>query len=492
MTGPTIVERLGAHGDRPAVRAADGAVTAAELMRDSAAGATMLLDGGRDLDGARVVFMVRPGCAYVVTLLAAWRAGAMAVPVGLSFPEREIEHVLDDADPTVVVADALHAARVEPLARARGIRFVHTDALLTARAGSLPSVDDARASMMLYTSGTTGRPKGVVHTHASLAAQMRGMAETWEWAPTDRILCTLPLHHVHGIVNVVTTALWSGARCDILPAFDAAAVWSRLAAGELTLFMAVPTIYLRLAHTYDNADAATRARWSAGAARLRLMVSGSAALPVPTLERWRAITGHTLLERYGMTEIGMALGNPMHDRRPGHVGVPFPGVDVRLVDERGRDVHNGQPGEILVRGPNVFREYWRRPDATRDAFVDGWFRTGDVAVVDDGSHRILGRASVDMIKTGGELVSALEVEAVLREHPAVVDCAVVGVADGQWGERVCAAVVTTDARALGDLRAWAKERLAPYKAPRDVLVVDDLPRNAMGKVVKHAIAERFA
>jgi malonyl-CoA/methylmalonyl-CoA synthetase len=492
VPGPRIIERLAAFGDRIATRAVDGTRTYAELLRDSATAATVLLDGADDLAEARVTYMVDPSNAYVVTMLGAWRAGGMAVPIGTALPGPEIEYVLDDADPAVVVVDAAHAERVQPLARARGLRVVTTDELTAPRTTRpLPAVDDVRAAMMIYTSGTTGRPKGVVHTHASIAAQIEGMVETWEWSADDHILCTLPLHHVHGIVNVLTTALWSGAVCDILPAFDATEVWSRLASGELTLFMAVPAIYLRLIQAHDAADAATTGRWADGAAGLRLMVSGSAALPVATLERWRAITGHTLLERYGMTEIGMGLGNPLTDRRPGHVGVPFPGVEVRLVDETGIPVGTGEPGALLVRGANVFREYWRRPDATRDAFAGDWFRTGDVAVVEDGSHRLLGRASVDIIKTGGEKVSALEIEDVLRGHPAIVDCAVVGVADTEWGERVCVAVVATDQDALADLRGWAKERLAPYKVPRSVLIVDELPRNAMGKVTKPAVADLF-
>jgi malonyl-CoA/methylmalonyl-CoA synthetase len=206
------------------------------------------------------------------------------------------------------------------------------------------------------------------------------------------------------------------------------------------------------------------------------MMSGSAALPVRTLERWRTISGHTLLERYGMTETGMILSNPLHGlRRPGLVGTPLPGVEVRLVE-----------GEIEVRGPGVFREYWRRPDETRDAFHDGWFRTGDVAVLEDGSYRLLGRSSVDIIKTGGYKVSALEIEEVIREHPSVSDCAVTGVPDDDWGERVS---VDVELRAgakltLEELRDWMKDRLAPYKVPKELRPVQALPRNAMGKVVK--------
>jgi malonyl-CoA/methylmalonyl-CoA synthetase len=228
---------------------------------------------------------------------------------------------------------------------------------------------------------------------------------------------------------------------------------------------------------------------------MRLMVSGSAALPVSVLAKWRAISGHTLLERYGMTEIGMALSNPLHgERRPGFVGFPLPGVTVRLADDRGRPIEDdGRPGEIEVRGPTVFLEYWRRPDATRQAFRDGWFRTGDVALREDGYYRILGRNSVDIIKTGGYKVSALEIEEVLRTHPALRECTVVGVTDPEWGERVCAAVICRDPESLTleALRAWAKERLAPYKVPSRLLVLDALPRNVMGKVTKPAVQALF-
>jgi malonyl-CoA/methylmalonyl-CoA synthetase len=231
-----------------------------------------------------------------------------------------------------------------------------------------------------------------------------------------------------------------------------------------------------------------------GCRRLRLMVSGSAALPVSVLERWREISGHTLLERYGMTEIGMALSNPLEgERRPGHVGVPLPGAEVRLVDEAGAPVAEGVPGEIEVRGPSVFREYWRRPEVTRDSFRDGWFRTGDMAVVENGYYRILGRSSVDILKTGGYKVSALEIEEVLLTHPAIAECAVVGKEDEEWGERVCAAVVLRPDTTLSrdEIRAWTAERLAPYKLPREIRAVEALPRNAMGKVTKADVKKLF-
>jgi len=334
----------------------------------------------------------------------------------------------------------------------------------------------------------------VVTTHANITAQIMSLVQAWEWSADDAILLCLPLHHVHGIINVVSCALWSGATCHMLPRFDANAVWDRIADGGLTLFMAVPTIYAKLIAAWESALAARRAELTQACARLRLMVSGSAALPVSTLQRWKEISGHTLLERYGMTEIGMALSNPLlGERVPGSVGTPLPGVEVQLVGDDGNPVPPGTPGEIKVRGPNVFAEYWGQPDATRDAFRDGWFHTGDTAVVEGGVYRILGRTNVDILKTGGHKVSALEIEEALRAHPAVRECAVVGVPDQDWGERVAAAVVLHDGVALdlSSLRAWAKESLGPHKLPSRLLVLDALPRNAMGKVMKPALVAMF-
>jgi malonyl-CoA/methylmalonyl-CoA synthetase len=335
----------------------------------------------------------------------------------------------------------------------------------------------------------------VVTTHANLEAQITALIEAWDWSERDRILLVLPLHHVHGIVNVVLCGLWAGATVEMPAGFAADAVWDRLAAGELTVFMAVPTIYRKLIAAWEAAVPERQAAWSAGARKLRLMVSGSAALPVATLEAWRGITEHTLLERYGMTELGMALSNPLEgERRPGYVGLPLPGVQVRLVDAEGRATPEGAPGEIEVRGPNVFLEYWNRPAETAAAFRDGWFRTGDTGVREQGAYRILGRSSVDIIKTGGYKVSALEIEEVLRQHEAVAECAVVGLADPEWGERIAVAVELAPGRALtlAELLPWARERLAPYKLPRALCCVAALPRNAMGKVVKPEVGRLFS
>jgi len=228
--------------------------------------------------------------------------------------------------------------------------------------------------------------------------------------------------------------------------------------------------------------------------QFRLMVCGSAALPVSTMGKWEKISGHVLLERYGMTEIGMALSNPYHGkRRAGHVGIALPHVEVRLVDEKFNNVTAGEQGEILVRGGNVFREYWRRPAETEKEFTaDGWFKTGDVAVVDDGYYRIVGRSSVDIIKSGGYKISALEIEEVLREHSMIKDCAVAGIPDDEWGELVVAAVEAVEGFDPSIVNAWIRERMPAYKTPKRYLVVEALPRNAMGKVVKNDVKKLFS
>lgn len=481
----------------------EGVLTYQDVVVAADAVANDLLDGRGDLAEARVCFLVPPGWGYVALQWGIWRAGGIAVPMAVSHPPAELGHVLDDARPELVIAHAELAERVAEVARTRSIPVRLAGDLVPAVApasegpdAARPELDAARACMMLYTSGTTGRAKGVVITHGNVQAQVEALSQAWGWSPDDRILLHLPLHHVHGIVNVLTSALWNGATCEILPGFDPCAVWTRLASGELTLYMAVPTVYRRLIEAWEAADAPTRSAWSEGARRCRLMVSGSAALPVPTLERWEAITGHRLLERYGMTEIGMALSNPLDgERRPGYVGSPLPGVEVRITDEEDRAVAPGTPGHVQVRGATVFEKYWDRPEETAGSFTaDGWFRTGDQAVVEDGAYRILGRSSVDILKTGGEKISALEIEDVLRSHPAVLDCAVVGVPDLVWGDRVCAAVVPRAERTAfaEELRAFAREHLAPYKVPKEITIVADLPRNPMGKVTKPSVRELFA
>jgi malonyl-CoA/methylmalonyl-CoA synthetase len=508
-----LIARALQHAHRTAIVDSCGSFTYKELLDASARVATALLADRDDLHNndfrdadlhpndlheARIAFLITPGFPWVATQWGIWRSGGIAVPLPLNSTRPELEYFIDDIQASTLVFDAQSASLLQPIATARGLRALSYEQLLAHQpADTLNVTSDIsthRRAMILYTSGTTSRPKGVVTTHANIAAQVETLVNAWEWSPDDRILLCLPLHHVHGIINVVSCALWSGATCEMLPRFDANAVWDHIASGRLTLFMAVPTIYVKLIAAWEAASSERRIELTEACAKLRLMVSGSAALPVNTLERWKEITGHTLLERYGMTEIGMALSNPLHGKRiPGSVGTPLPGVEVQLVGENGAPVAPGMPGEIEVRGPSVFAEYWGQPEATSAAFRDGWFRTGDTAVVENGRYRILGRTSIDILKTGGHKVSALEIEEMLRQHPAVAECTVVGIADPEWGERVAAAIVLNNSNALDleSLRSWAKERLAAHKIPSRLLVVEALPRNAMGKVIKSAVVVLF-
>src|SRR5678815_3011468 len=330
-----------------------------ELDTASMCVAGKLLGDNANLNQTRVAFLVAPGFGYAAVQRGVWRAGGVAVPLAVSHPPSELEYVIRDSGAAVVVGDKASVATLMPLARAAHARFVSADdAVHTTPAEGLPHLGSNRRAMIIYTSGTTGRPKGAVSTHQIIGAQIASLVEAWRWTPADHLLLVLPLHHVHGIINGLGSALAVRATCEIAPAFDAEHVWGRLASGEVTVFTAVPTIYHRLIASWDAAPPEVRRRRSEGVRGLRLMMSGSAALPVKTLERWREISGHTLLERYGMTEIGMALSNPLHgERRPGTVGTPLPGVEVRLVEEDGSIAAPGAPGEIEVRGPGVFLEY---------------------------------------------------------------------------------------------------------------------------------------
>jgi len=494
--------RLAAFGSSVAVIDREGVHTYADVDGAADAVARALIES-EVVPGAVIANICPAGRWWLAGSFGAWRAGGVLLPLEPSHPPAELRHPVSDSSVTHVLCTSETRDLGEQLATFTNAQIIDVRDVVMATGGTppahalLPVVDDDADAMIVYTSGTTGLPKGVVHTHRSLAAQCAAMIDVWGWQRSDRILGVLPLHHVHGLVNVTFTALSVGATLETPGGFDAVATWERLASGEVTLFMAVPTIYARLVRAWTEADDTTKNRWSHGAAQLRLMVSGSAALPVSTLDQWREITGQVLLERYGMTELGMALGNTLARRVPGHVGWPFPGVEVRIVDEAGLDVVDGEVGELLVRGAQVFDRYLNRLGATADSFVDGWFRTGDVAQHTADGYRLLGRASVDIIKTGGEKVSALDIEEVFRTHPFIDDCAVVGLPDDEWGERVALAwiadeTVTIESEPTSvEFRAWGKERLAPAKVPFRFLRVESLPRNPMGKVTKSAVKELF-
>ncbi|MBB5350204.1 malonyl-CoA/methylmalonyl-CoA synthetase [Haloferula luteola] len=481
------ISRALQFSDRIAIRDRAGEYRYDELVEASARVAGFLLKGRRSLGGARVAFQMPSGWEYVVTQWGIWRAGGVAVPISGSATEREKAFLLEETGAGLFLSKEGADTGIP------GVEVASFEGLLAGECQALPQMSAEDPAMMLFTSGTTSRPKGVVTTHGAMAAQIDALREAWEWSAEDRIPLFLPLHHVHGIVNILSCALASGARVEAFPRFEMKAVLDRVGAGAFTVFMAVPTIYAML---LDRLEAGEDPAAVAGFRDLRLMVSGSAALPASLHERWRRLTGQVLLERYGMTETGMILSHELRgERRCGSVGVPLPGVEVRLVSETGESVEGERdPGEVQVRGPAVFRGYWNRPEATAEAFDGDWFRTGDLAVREDGQYRILGRLSVDIIKSGGYKLSALEIEAVFLEHPAVQECAVVGLPDEKWGETVAMVVVGSGLvplPGLESLRDWASDKLSDYKQPRQWLEVEALPRNAMGKVAKREVAALF-
>ncbi len=458
-----------------------------------ARGLSFVLRAGRpSLMGARVAFLASPGRPWVDSLLAILLAGGCAVPLSPLHTAPELAHAIAATDPVALITTREFEARLAPHLAGRKLWMADDRHLPPhGREADVAATDDA---LILFTSGTTGQPKGVVHTHGGLAATLAALDEAWRWRRGDRLLHVLPLHHTHGVVVALLGAMWAGATARFAP-FDAKEVWDLL--GESSVLMAVPTMHFKLMEAYRAADDATRARWVEGARQLRLITSGSAALPASLLEEIAAATGQTILERYGMTEIGMALSNPYEGPRvPGAVGAPLPGVEVDVCDESGAPVATGEPGELRVRSPQMFRAYFGDEAATAAAFdAQGRFLTGDTGTRDaQGVFRLLGRTSSDILKSGGYKLSALEIEATLLQHPAIAEVAVIGLPDEQWGDRVTACVVlrAEQALSLDALRGWAKERLAPYKLPRALEVLAELPRNPMGKVQKQALKARFA
>lgn len=489
-----IVQQACKHHHRTAVVSNNHAYTFEDLWVASAHFAHILLRGASDLNEGRVAFMVSPGFDYVRVQWGIWQAGGIIVPLCLTYPLPSLRYTIENSDATILVVSPEYAELLQPLAIEKGIRFVvlKTDDLgENTEGGVLPTINDSRRAMILYTSGTTNLPKGVVTTHRNLNAQISSLIEAWEWSENDHTICILPLHHVHGIVNIVSCALWAGACCEFLPSFSAKDLFDKFKEGNINVFMAVPTIYFKLIAHWEGLPSDEQKELTDIMTRFRFMVSGSAALPVSVMEKWKKISQHTLLERYGMTEIGMGLSNPYHGKRyAGHVGYPLPNVQVRLADEQDNEIAPTEIGEIQVKGATVFNEYWRKPEATAESFTkDGWFKTGDVATVDtEGGYRILGRNSVDIIKSGGYKISALEIEEVLRTHPSVSDCCVVGVADDEWGELVVAAIVPKeDNTDLAALNTWMRTQLPAYKTPRQYKLITELPRNAMGKVTKNEV-----
>lgn len=454
--------------------------------------ASGLLGSESDLNEERIAFFMPASADYVTTLLGIWRAGGIAVPLNIASALPEIEYALSCAKVTrLVVGISSPAEFLTPLfslCRGLGVEVVNVTELLNEKILLMPELKIERRAMILFTSGTTNKPKGVVSTHKNIRAQITTLLEAWNWRDDDAIPLFLPLHHIHGIINVLCCALWIGARVTLFPRFDMERILAQVEDRDYSVFMAVPTIYVKIIAYLETLPELRRKRICAGFKSMRLNISGSAACPVKLYNQWKGLTGQVLLERYGMTEIGMGISNPYFgERRAGAVGMPLPGVEVALFDDTGNVIEgDDSPGEIRVRGDNVFLEYWDNPHATDESFIDAWFCTGDVAVREAGYYRIMGRSSVDIIKSGGYKLSALEIEGTLLTHESVTECAVIGVDDEVWGEAVTVFAVLKPGHSLAykELKSWCENRMSAYKIPKHLRVVESLPRNAMGKVMK--------
>ena len=457
------VRRRLREGNLPAaLLAPDGGpvagMTRSELRRRSGSVAGGLATAGVRA-GDRVGLYAANSAEWIVAYLAGLRLGAVMVPFNPAYKSAEVEHIVSDSDPRLVIADADRMGLVEPLRAALPL-----EKLPDADPPPAPALEPESPAVIIYTSGTTGRPKGALLDHGNLLAQVRGAVEAWRWTAADHLVHALPLFHLHGLGMGLHGSLLTGSEMTLI-AFDPARVVAELEGGA-TMFFGVPAMYQRLCEHL--------AQHPADLSRVRLFVSGSAPLPPELFRRCDQLLGQPPVERYGITEGGIVVSNPYDGpRRPGRVGFPFAGVEVRLGDQ----------DEVLLKGGQVFSGYWRNEAATREAFLDGWFKTGDVGEVDEtGSLAIRGRLK-ELIISGGFNVYPREVELVLEEHPAVAEVAVVGVPSERWGEEVTAFVVPAGPPPPAEeLIAFAESRLAKFKCPRAVRYVPELPRNAMGKV----------
>ncbi|XP_074587556.1 putative CoA ligase CCL8 [Curcuma longa] len=498
-----------------------------------------LVNGPKCLHGARVGIVAKPSAEFVAAIFGTWLSGGVAVPLALSYPESEILHVMNDSDISMILSTQDHQEIMENVAAKCSAKLSLLPTLTSMplrdnlnehsgeRAADLVAevirkIENSNKlkgddpALILYTSGTTGKPKGVVHTHNSINSQVQILTEAWEYTCHDHFLHCLPLHHVHGLFNALFAPLYAGSVVEFMPKFSVRGVWQRWCDSynwilketiDCGLHCMIALFFIKFSINFShfcvrmfilNQNKNIKSI-NGEFTQVFIQMCGSSALPYPVMKQWEDITGHRLLERYGMTEFVMALSNPLHGaRKAGTVGKPLPRVEVNILAEDGSPVGANGVGELCVRSPSLFKEYWKKPEANKDAFIgDGFFKTGDTVTVDeDGYYIILGRTNADIMKVGGYKLSALEIEAVLLEHEAVLECCVLGLPDEDYGEVVSVVIVPhTDAKrstelelkpiiTLEDLRNWAKEKLAPYKLPTKLFLWDSLPRNAMGKVNK--------
>ena len=492
--------------DRVAIDVADGpAAGAAYTWRDLERGTAMLANLLASLGlpaGSRVAVQTEKSVEALMLYLAVLRAGYVFLPLNTAYQAAEIEYFVGNALPAVVVCAPKHFAAVSRIAFTAGTAHVFTlgeahEGTLIERAAHFSDQHTAaikradELAAILYTSGTTGRSKGAMLTHGNLLSNAQTLKDHWAWQPDDVLIHALPIFHVHGLFVASHGALLNGSKMIWFARFDPRAAIARMA--EATVMMGVPTLYVRMLGEATLTRQATQ--------KMRLFVSGSAPLLVETFDAWTERTGHTLLERYGMSETVMLTSNPCRasdgDRRRGTVGRALPGVAVRVMDDADTPCPAGSIGHIQVRGPNVFAGYWQMPEKTKDEFStdalgQAWFKTGDVGqVASDGYITIVGR-SKDLIISGGYNVYPAEIEGYVNDMPGVAESAVIGVPHPDFGEAVVAVVVALPGAQLdaAAMVAQLKTRIANFKVPKHLFVVADLPRNAMGKVQKNLLRDQ--
>lgn len=451
-------------------------------------------------EGARIAVQVEKSVEAMVLYLATLRAGYVFLPLNTAYQSAEIEYFIGNAEPAVVVCSGANFGWVSKIAFMAGTQYVftlnddRTGTLLERSANcsdqhavALRAADDLAA--ILYTSGTTGRSKGAMLTHGNMLSNAQVLKDYWGWQPDDVLIHALPIFHVHGLFVAIHGALLNGSKMIWLSKFDPKLVLKKMS--EATVFMGVPTLYVRLLAEPGLTLEAAR--------HMRLFIAGSAPLLIETFTEWQTRTGHTILERYGMSETAMLTSNPYRalegERRGGTVGFPLPGVSLRVQDDEGQSLPTGEIGGIQVRGPNVFKGYWRMPEKTAEEFTaDGFFKTGDVGRIDErGYVTIVGR-SKDLIISGGYNVYPAEIEGYINELPGVAESAVVGIPHADFGEVGVAVVIAKPGTVVdpGQIIASLKSKLANFKVPKQCFVVDSLPRNTMGKVQKNMLRAQYA
>ena len=484
---PVLRSSFDRYSGRPALDFRGRVVTYGELDRLAARFAAGLR-AYRVAPGEAVAVRAGTSPEAVLALLGNLSAGAIHVPLNPVLTAEESRHILTDSDAHLVVAPAGADCPYE--------RHVSFEDLLKAGSAASDRIEEPHPeaiALLLYTSGTTGRSKGVELSARAVLSNLGSVARLWRISENDRVCIALPLFHVHGLGLGVIGSLLSGATVLLEDAFDPARVVTAFQDRGATVFMGVPTMYVRLLEHLSREPGA-----AAALSKARLFTSGSAPLSADDFAAFRAVTGHAILERYGMTETLFTLSNPFEgERRPGTVGLPVPGTKIRIVDDAGADVPEGEPGELLVRTDGLMTRYRNRPDETAASFRDGWFVTGDVATrAADGYVTLHGRKSVDFVKSGGYRISTREIEDVLSRHPDVKEVAVVGLPDRVWGQRVAAAVIPAPGAGYESLaealRSLAAEGLAPYKQPREIVLMPSFPRTPLGKVQKNALAAGIA